>query len=453
MSLIKNIDFENLNYKLVDNLYECQKKNTFSVIIGNNGVGKSRFFTHLIKEVWMKSFNNGLSLIDDSNMSFSKIIALTSSPFDKFPSIKLFNRYTNRRHDDTNMNSKYKYLGLKDDMHRLIKANGQLFKIIDSLVESTTKANSDLKKLSQTFSLLGYRPRLILCYRFIASSKIIEAFIFADTYEEFLLILEPYSSSRKYNLLDKMRNDNLLFGKVKKSLEELRHLIFQKDIIFEVSISDATFIEGSFELFEKVQLLRDLDLVDFKDLNLWKNDVNTYISIKETSSGERALLLNILGLASEIQDNTLICIDEPEISLHPEWQEKYMKLLTSTFQEYKGCHFVIATHSPKIISELMLENCFVLNMDENILYKSKEYSKRSSDYQLAMLFKSPGSRNEYLTKECVNILSSLSKKAFLTVENKIVVDRLIGYLPILEDEDPVKEMILIIKDALGKMNQ
>ncbi len=45
--------------------------------------------------------------------------------------------------------------------------------------------------------------------------------------------------------------------------------------------------------------------------------------------------MNILGISTEIRDNSLICIDEPELSLHPKWQEKYMKLLMNTFSDYK----------------------------------------------------------------------------------------------------------------------
>lgn len=452
MSLIKNIDFENKNYKFVAENYENNNDNTFTVIIGNNGIGKSRFLSHTIREIWQKSFNNQMHLFEANSTRFSKIIALTSSPFDKFPAMQLFNRFMNRKHNDTNINNQYKYLGLKDDLHKIINANGQLFKIIDSLLYSTNKSNIDLKKLGQTFNLLGYKPRLFLAYEFIATNKIINALRFPNSYEDFIYELKDISSSRKHDIIYKINNDNSLFNKLQDIIENLDKYILDKSIFFELDILDGKFIKGSYEDYKLIQELRDFNLVDFKDLLLWKVEQKEPISIKDTSSGERALFLNILGIASEIQDDTLICIDEPEISLHPEWQEKYMQLLTSTFQNYHGCHFVIATHSPKIISELSMNNCFILSMDDNHLYSSENYAHRSSDYQLAKLFKTPGTRNEYLTKECVKILSSLSKNRILSHENMESANQLIELLPRLDDEDPVKEMILIIQEALGKLS-
>lgn len=63
--------------------------------------------------------------------------------------------------------------------------------------------------------------------------------------------------------------------------------------------------------------------------------MNNSFSIKDASSGEQSIILSILGIASKIKDNSLICIDEPEICLHPEWQEKYIEILTQTFTNYK----------------------------------------------------------------------------------------------------------------------
>ncbi|MDM5264575.1 ATP-binding protein [Sulfurovum sp. XTW-4] len=451
MALIKDIYFEDKSYRFVTDNYKNDIDNTFTVIIGNNGTGKSRFLSHVIKEVWKKSFDNGMTLLDLNITRFSKIIALTSSPFDKFPSIRIFNRYMKRKYNDTNINNQYKYLGLKDDLHKFINSNGQLFKIIDSLLFSTNKSNNELRKLAKTFNLLGYQPQLLLVYEFKSHFRIMNLFHHMNTYEEFFSYMEHYEGSRPNSLMDQLTQDKSLFYTIKESIEQLYEFTYNREMYFEIDILDGIFIRGSHEHYKRIQILRDFNLVEFKNLHLWKTSHDDNISIKDTSSGERALLLNILGIASEIQDDTLICIDEPEISLHPEWQEKYMQLLTSTFKNYQGCHFVIATHSPKIISELSLKNCFILSMDNNHVYSSENYAKRSSDYQLARLFKTPGSRNEYLLKECVKILSTLSKTRTLSDEDHNSIRKLIELLPKLEDEDPVKEMILIIEETLEKL--
>ncbi len=99
-------------------------------------------------------------------------------------------------------------------------------------------------------------------------------------------------------------------------------------------------------------------VVNFQDVTLRKLATNAPFSIAEASSGEQAVVISILGIASQIEDNCIVCIDEPEICLHPEWQERYIKLLHSIFSMYSGCQFIIATHSPQIVSNLEPENSF-----------------------------------------------------------------------------------------------
>ncbi|TOO95411.1 ATP-binding protein, partial [Vibrio parahaemolyticus] len=92
------------------------------------------------------------------------------------------------------------------------------------------------------------------------------------------------------------------------------------------------------------------------ELNL---DDSAITCLSKRSSGEQCLFLIFMGIISSIEDNALICIDEPEISLHPQWQEKFVDILNDSFSSYKGCHFIIATHSPLIVSDISSSNCCV----------------------------------------------------------------------------------------------
>ncbi|MGV2841958.1 AAA family ATPase, partial [Vibrio cyclitrophicus] len=108
------------------------------------------------------------------------------------------------------------------------------------------------------------------------------------------------------------------------------------------------------------------------------------------SSGEQCLFLLFLGIISSIDDNSLILIDEPEISLHPSWQQRFVEILNESLSEYSGCHFIIATHSPLIVSDIAVKNCEILDMTEQVLTSASKHSLRSSDYHLATLFHNPG---------------------------------------------------------------
>lgn len=69
------------------------------------------------------------------------------------------------------------------------------------------------------------------------------------------------------------------------------------------------------------------------------------------SSGERNLIALGLKIISHACPYALILIDEPEISLHMQWQMEFHKNLLKMLRPYKNYHVVIATHSPVLVSE------------------------------------------------------------------------------------------------------
>ncbi|VEJ54962.1 AAA family ATPase [Pragia fontium] len=71
---------------------------------------------------------------------------------------------------------------------------------------------------------------------------------------------------------------------------------------------------------------------------------NTWSSIKVMSSGERQLL-TMLYAASRMSKDAIVLIDEPEISLHIDWQEE---LLENMLSQLSGRQIIICTHSPSI---------------------------------------------------------------------------------------------------------
>lgn len=77
-----------------------------------------------------------------------------------------------------------------------------------------------------------------------------------------------------------------------------------------------------------------------------RNNTGTKIEIEDLSSGEKQLLI-ILGQALLQESEPVVYIaDEPELSLHVEWQEK----LTLAISELNpNAQIVFATHSPDIV--------------------------------------------------------------------------------------------------------
>ena len=73
------------------------------------------------------------------------------------------------------------------------------------------------------------------------------------------------------------------------------------------------------------------------------------IPIEALSSGEQHQLVLFFELLFEIRSNSLILIDEPELSLHIAWQKNFIGDLMKIIKLNKF-DVILATHSPQLIS-------------------------------------------------------------------------------------------------------
>ncbi|PWU30340.1 hypothetical protein DK254_09575 [Pseudomonas sp. RW407] len=105
----------------------------------------------------------------------------------------------------------------------------------------------------------------------------------------------------------------------------------------------------------KVTIDRGKDLLAFLSLNpevramVKKNGI--CIRFQDLSSGEQNRISTALKILANAEEKLLILIDEPEISLHVQWQAEFHKFLEEITENLKNYHILIATHSPIIVSE------------------------------------------------------------------------------------------------------
>lgn len=84
------------------------------------------------------------------------------------------------------------------------------------------------------------------------------------------------------------------------------------------------------------------------------NDDN--IDLLSLSSGQQHLLVILGKLFFELQDNCILYIDEPEISLHGSWQLEIIEIIKHATEDYSNVQVIIATHSPLIFSRFIESN-------------------------------------------------------------------------------------------------
>lgn len=415
--------------------YQKNPKNQFTAIVGKNGSGKSRLLSELIRKTLTAS--SGLRKPDGALID---IIALSTSPFDKFllPDSKEF------LHG-------YHYLGLRG----LYSSNLSLSfmtRIIGGLLKALHDTPERLKTILNTLSYLDYHEKLEV--RLSTSARI------ADFKDPDMLIAQ-FLESGSWVKGQKSRPQSYYKHKVKEELHHSEGIdqlyksigYFSKRISakqFSLFISAEGILDADGHMIDagKISALLEYDLVKLKDLSLHKKGVDKPYRVNDASSGEQCVLMAVLGIASRISNGAFICIDEPEICLHPEWQERYIKHLMEAFDDFEECQFVIATHSPQVISRLGDDNCYVLDLQTGKTYASTEFNKRSADYQLAKLFKAPGFSNEYLLKEVVGILSIMSAGKELDNHKLNALKSLLSLKQQLSMGDPLLDLISLVEEGM-----
>lgn len=79
------------------------------------------------------------------------------------------------------------------------------------------------------------------------------------------------------------------------------------------------------------------------------DDNNKELNISQLSSGEKQEIVLFYDLIFETPENTLLLIDEPEISLHIVWQKMFIDDLLKIVG-MKNLNVIVATHAPQIIN-------------------------------------------------------------------------------------------------------
>lgn len=128
---------------------------------------------------------------------------------------------------------------------------------------------------------------------------------------------------------------------------------------------------------------------------------------KNLSSGEKEVLNFIfILLALDLRD-ACVLIDEPEIHLHPQWQNKLIKLFRKLHEDRK-IQFIISTHSPVFVNRETIANIFRI-------YKPEKQT------QITPEEKTDKWKNELAKEEDLIDIITYSNNSKLFFANKVVL--------------------------------
>ena len=119
--------------------------------------------------------------------------------------------------------------------------------------------------------------------------------------------------------------------------------LVDKEYVDSLYAQKNLFVKIVNEMFEESN--KHID-IDNSRLEFVLNDEKKHISMYELSSGEKQLLYILMTVLMEERQEYVLFMDEPEISLHVDWQEN---LIEKIFLLNPNCQIMIATHAPSLL--------------------------------------------------------------------------------------------------------
>jgi hypothetical protein len=108
----------------------------------------------------------------------------------------------------------------------------------------------------------------------------------------------------------------------------------------------------SLEALETDPLFKEAEVTRLSSQEVSKNWESEASGLfKKLSSGHKIVLLTITKLVEEVDERTLVLLDEPEAHLHPPLLSAFVRALSNLLVERNGVA-IVATHSPVVLQEV-----------------------------------------------------------------------------------------------------
>ena len=231
------------------------------------------------------------------------------------------------------------------------------------------------------------------------------------------------------NLIDKVhpKNSNLIV-----EYEEIQKILENCGINF---IDEKTFNllkenEGNFIKIEELEKLfgdKYLELLFYKmvdelDFDFKAENDATYHSL---SHGEKTIYSFFVNLINYNKEEFIFVLDEPDNTLHPNWQKKFInEMIKIVGKMKKKVHFIINSHSPFILSDLPKENIIFLEKGKQVYpFEDGKQTFGANIHTLLShgFFMKDGLIGEFAKdkiKSIINYHEELLKKELIKNENK-----------------------------------
>ncbi len=331
------------------------------------------------------------------------VVAATASAFDKFNLPRAPRVFGNVSQSPEE--GRYKYLGLRDARGRVSSRAG-VVRALEQLFDANSDDRPRRRRVADVFHYLGYAPTVEVTYAWSYRARDLVQKDGRVTLGDVANFLDKQrrqsSQSVRLSIPNYVFDDEQVVKDLAVAIETLRTPGERREVVLVADFADPN--PGDEDLLRMALQLTRAGLVQMSEVALRREATNHRVEITDASSGELSLVVTLLGIASSIEDGSLVLIDEPEISLHPQWQAEYLERLGDAFADFSGCHFIVATHSPTLVSGAIPERTSIIDLEGRWLVDRNPAVSGSVDEVLVTTFGVVSKSNLYLRDLLVTAL-------------------------------------------------
>lgn len=366
----------------------------------------------------------------------SKLLALSFMVNDKFA-------YSNQQESG----EFYKYLGVRATSNATYTSSIQK-RLLTSLIHSFSDVNR-LQSLKKVFEFIGIGKEFNISYKLKRKTLYKKRL----TPEFLTKKIESINYRKKYINEYRIKDIDALTYRIIDFIDELKfnNVLTDSGINYWHNLSNNN-VEEYKKQHTMLTVLENLELISSPEVQFVKEDV---FDFEHTSSGEKHFIYTMINLIANVERDSLIFIDEPELSLHPRWQMKYVKMLKEILVDFKCCHCVLASHSHFMVSDLeptsssllslqkLQSNTIELRKSNLIKYDTYAWSAENILYEV---FKLRTTRNYYFEQDLTEILTLVSEKSNDKARILDLYKKIRSYT--FDKNDPVNLILTQVNDYL-----